>query len=107
MDFITSNPGLQHISDEIFLNLDRDQILFCQEVNQAWNQLLDNSRFWLKMCVKNGMSKQIRLEWAQLIQAPKDTSIDDAVKECLEDMHPVVNDLRLVMNSIWISYIKR
>ena len=96
MDFITSNPGLQHISEEIFLNLEqedpalygRDQIHKCQEVNQAWNQILNNSRFWLKIRVKYGLSKQNRLEWAQLIEAPKDdTCIDDAIKTHLEYMY--------------------
>ena len=86
MDFITSNPGFQHISDEIFLNLDPSLILICQEVNQGWNQILNDSRFWLKMCVKKGLSKPNQMEWAQLIQATKDSYIDDEIKASLEDM---------------------
>ena len=88
MDYITSNSGLQHISEEIFLNLDRPTILLCQEVNQAWNQILDNSRFWLKMRTKNGLSKHNRLEWVQLIEAAKDdTCIDNEIKIHLKEMY--------------------
>ena len=86
MNFITSNPGFQHISDEIFLNLDPSLILICQEVSQGWNQILNDSRFWLKMCVKKGLSKPNQMEWAQLIQATKDSHIDDEIKASLEDM---------------------
>ena len=88
MDYITSNSGLQHISEEIFLNLDGPTILICQEVNHAWNQILDNSKFWLKMCTKNGLSKHNRLEWVQLIEAAKDdTCIDNEIKIHLKKMY--------------------
>ena len=88
MDYITSNSGLQHISEEIFLNLDGPTILICQEVNHAWNQILDNSKFWLKMWAKNGLSKHNRLEWVLLIEAAKDDAcIDNEIKIHLKEMY--------------------
>ena len=47
MDLITKTPGLIHIAEEIFSNLDRNSLLECQEVNEHWGSILRNPCFFL------------------------------------------------------------
>ena len=90
MDIISKTPGLQHISEEIFLNLDHiDIILECQKVNAVWNQLLRKPSFWLKKCLQMGViipennpeewaEQGIKTPWLKLIQT---TQTEDILKD--------------------------
>ena len=70
MDIITKSSGLQHIAEEIFLNLDYEKLLLCQKVNEFWKEKLNSALFWLKKWVQNGLSAQHTLEWSKLIKQP-------------------------------------
>ena len=52
MDLITKSPGLYHIAEQIFLELNHENLLQCEDVNKNWKNILDsedaNSRFWFK-----------------------------------------------------------
>ena len=48
MDPITNNPGLQHITEDILLNLDFKNLKICQSVNKKFGEILANPIFWLK-----------------------------------------------------------
>ena len=48
MDQIANSPGLQHITEDILLNLDFKNIKFCQSVNKTFGEILVNPIFWLK-----------------------------------------------------------
>ena len=52
MDQITKSPGLYHIAEKIFLELNHKNLLHCEDVNNNWNHILaskdTNSRFWNK-----------------------------------------------------------
>ena len=48
MDLITKSSGLQHIAEEIFLNLDYEKLMLCQKVNEFWKEKLNIAMFWLK-----------------------------------------------------------
>ena len=48
MDQITNNPGLQHITEDILLNLDFKNLKVCQSVNKTFGEILTNPIFWLK-----------------------------------------------------------
>ena len=79
MDLISRNPGLQHISEEIFLNLDHKDILECEKVNAFWKQTLKNPSFWLKKCLQMGiMPESYHMEWSKLI---KTTATKENLKE--------------------------
>ena len=74
MDFITKNPGLKHISEKIFMNLDYEDLMICGEVNQSWKQILKNNPiFWLQKCFldsgEDEYSIDFKLKWFTLIQA--------------------------------------
>ena len=36
MDMITKSPGLYHIAERIFMDLDQEKLLLCEEVNANW-----------------------------------------------------------------------
>ena len=52
MDQITKSPGLFHIVEKIFFELNHENLLKCEEVNKNWKNILAsediNSRFWVK-----------------------------------------------------------
>ena len=43
-----TNPGLAHIGEKIFQNLDYNCLFICQNVCQTWKTILDNHQFWIK-----------------------------------------------------------
>ena len=88
MDFISKNPGLQHISEEIFLNLDHKSLLNCQKVNHFWeNTLNDNPLFWLKKCLRIGLSKEVEPKWIELIRTSKTENQKIIVSSTLKMIH--------------------
>ena len=89
MDLITKNSGLQHIVEEIFLNLNYEKLELCQEVNDFWKERLNscNAMFWLKKCVQKGLSAKQYSEWLTLIKQPKRQYVEDQVTSCLLKMY--------------------
>ena len=53
MDMITKSPGLYHIAERIFMDLDQEKLLLCEEVNENWRTILKNPWFWYKKCRQN------------------------------------------------------
>ena len=69
MDLITKNPGLQHIAEEIFSNLDRNDLLQCQEVNEYWASILRNPWFWYnRMTQQTMLSQEHQKEWMEFCE---------------------------------------
>ena len=54
MEVITKNPGLQHISEDIFKLLDNKSLMNCQATNSSWKNILEQSIFWLKKMKMEG-----------------------------------------------------
>ena len=67
MDLITKTPGLIHIAEQIFSNLERNDLLQCQEVNEYWGSILRNPWFWYDRMLKNStlpaLPQEHRKEW--------------------------------------------
>ena len=51
MENLTNTPGLQHIAEEIFFNLDNESLANCVKVNRLWKNIL-NPLFWMEKCTK-------------------------------------------------------
>ena len=71
MEKIINNPGLQHVTENVFLNLGPDDLEICAMINQSSKQILDNPIFWLKKFVSKCMSKKNETDWAKAIQSVK------------------------------------
>ena len=48
MEVITTNSGLDHISEDIFKLLDMNSLINCRLVKSSWKNVLDQPIFWLK-----------------------------------------------------------
>ena len=69
MEKIINNPGLQHLAEKVFSNLELKDLEVCAMINQLSKQILDNPIFWLKKFVSRGMSKKNETEWAKAIKS--------------------------------------
>ena len=64
------NPGLQHLAEKIFLNLNGEDLKACQLINQSANQILDNNpMFWLRKCIQKGICKENKEDWFKGVQS--------------------------------------
>ena len=69
MEKIINNPGLQHLAENIFLNLNSADLKQCQWINQSASQILDNPLFWIKKLMQNGLSEENQNDWIEAIQS--------------------------------------
>ena len=61
MEKVTDNPGLQHIAETIFLQLDSQKLETCRQVNESWKKILEDPSFWLKKCFQSGLPKSKKM----------------------------------------------
>ena len=69
MEFIINNPGLQHLVEKVFWNLDVEDLKICAHINQSCKQILQNPLFCLRKF--ENLSMENRNEWIQAIQSVK------------------------------------
>ena len=48
MEIILENPGLLHLAENIFSNLNDADVEICRNINQISKEILDNPMFWLR-----------------------------------------------------------
>ena len=77
MEIIVNNPGLQHLAENILLNLDHHDLEICQGVNTSFKKILNNPRFWLRKFIRRGQSKKNQSDWINAIQITKDTELEE------------------------------
>ena len=66
------NPGLQHLAEKIFLDLDYQVLETCGKVNKTFQQFLDDPMFWVKRFARKGLSKKNQDDWTEAIQMTRD-----------------------------------
>ena len=67
MEKIINNPGLQHLAEIFFLNLDVEDMKICKQINKSCKQIFKNPMFWLRKF--NGLSMKNQSDWANVIQS--------------------------------------
>ena len=68
MELLTNNPGLQHVAEEIFLNLNSKDLQKCTYVNERWKNIINNPSFYLKKCIQFGIFNKYASEWKKAVQ---------------------------------------
>ena len=69
MDLITRTPGLIHIAERIFSDLERNDLLQCQKVNEYWASILRNPWFWYNRMMKDTtLSQEHQKEWSKFCE---------------------------------------
>ena len=78
MENILKNPGLQHLAENIFLQLSYEDLEKCGLVNQASKKILENENpiFWHKKLIRQAglfskNSKKTQSVWAEIIKQAK------------------------------------
>ena len=64
MEKIIKNPGLQHLAENIFLNLNYANLKKCELINQSACQILNNQILWIRE-----LSEENQKEWIEAIQS--------------------------------------
>ena len=67
MEKIITNPGLQHLAENIFWNLNVEHLKICVRINQLCQQILENPMFWLRKFAS--LSKENQKDWIKVIQS--------------------------------------
>ena len=84
MEIIVNNPGLQHLAENILLNLDHHDLEICQGVNTSFKKILNNPRFWLRKFIRRGLSMKNQLDWIKAIRLTKDTDMEKLIVSYLQ-----------------------
>ena len=84
LEEIINSPGLQHIAEEMFLNLDFKDIMACTQINKSCKEIVENPFFWLKKWRLRGLSKKNHDDWIKAIQITKNTTLEKNVHAYLK-----------------------
>ena len=108
---ILNNPGLQHLAENIFGNLNLEDLEVCQEINQSSKQILDNQmdKPMFLLSKFSGLSKETQKDWIKVIESSKNSEKEKAInaymkwnlkKGAMVDLpsysSPAVQDLSLI-----------
>ena len=69
-------PGLRHLAEDIFLNLNNNDLQICELINKSTKDILTNPLFWLKKFIRRGLSKKNQDDWHNAIRLTKNTNLE-------------------------------
>ena len=92
MENIIQNPGLQHITEMILLNLDLEDLQTCQLLNKTCWDIVGNPMFWLKK-LRGRLSEKSHNDWTKAIQLTRNTNIEANVKLYLQKVIEIGHDV--------------
>ena len=67
METIIKNPGLQHLVEKVFWNLDVEDLRICAHIKQSCKKILQHPIFCLEKF--EHLSKKNQLDWIKAIQS--------------------------------------
>ena len=97
---LTRNPALQHLAEEILLNLNHEDFEEYMQVDESWKRLIYNPSFLLRKCIKLGCFEKTKSAWKTTVQLSK-TRDEEFLTEHffdvlnMETFHPDVSPLYL------------
>ena len=71
MEEIINTPGLQHLAESIYLNLDYAALKKCQFINQSTSKILNNPIFWIEELLRRERSNEDPSDLISTIQMAK------------------------------------
>ena len=71
MEKITINPGLQHLTEKVFWDLDVDDLKICAQINLSCKQILQTPMFCLRKF--EHFSKKNQKDWMSVIKSVKNS----------------------------------
>ena len=104
MDLITKTPGLQHIAEQIFSNLDFISILQCQKVNDHWWNIIMKPLFWFNKMKKNTkLSQEHQNEWMIFIEKLSKLNLTKDMTKPLNYIFGQLEDSVTVNGTYWCT----
>ena len=102
MDLITKNPGMQHIAEEIFSNLDRNSLCECQKVNnRLWNIIM-NPWFWFnRIKLHNKLLLGHQKEWMKFCEKLGKLNLTKAMTPALTYIYVQLEDSVTLNETYW------
>ena len=85
MEKIVSNPGLQHLAEKVFWNLDVEDLKICAQINQSCKKILQNPIFCLKKF--EHLSKENQKDWIKILKEVKNSEKIHDIISYLEFIH--------------------
>ena len=82
METIIENPGIQHLAENVFWNLNFEDLKICAQINQSCKQILENPMFWLKKF--RIISKENYKDWIKAIKLEKNSDKKKAIVSYLQ-----------------------
>ena len=82
MEKLICNPGLQHLAEKVFLNLDGKDLKICGQINQICKQMVENPLFWLRKF--GGLSKESQKDWMKIIKSVKNSDNEKVIISYLQ-----------------------
>ena len=82
MEQILENPGLLHLAENIFSNLNDADVEICRNINQISKEILDNPMFWLRKF--GNLSQKNQNNWIKDIQSIKNSEKKKAITSYLQ-----------------------
>ena len=82
METIINNPGLQHLTEKVFLNMSVEELKICSQINQSCKQILENPLFWLKKF--RSLSLENQKHWREALKLLKNSRKENAIISYLQ-----------------------
>ena len=86
LDKILNIPGLQHLAEKIFDNLNFEYLAICRGINESSKQILDyqmNKPIFILRKFR-GISQQNQKDWIEVIQSANNSEKEKAIASYLE-----------------------
>ena len=97
METIIKNPGIQHLAQKVFWNLNVGDLKICAQINQSCKQILENPMFWLKKF--RNISKENYKDWIKVIKLEKNSDKEKVIISYLQwNLKKEVMDLKCYTN---------
>ena len=97
---LTRNPALQHLAEEILLNLNHEDFEEYMEVDESWKKIIYNPSFLLRKCIQLGYFEKTKSAWKTTVQLTKSRDEEFLTEHFfdvlnMETFHPDVSPIYL------------
>ena len=79
LENFVKTPGLQHLAENILVNLGYATLEHCRNINETFKQFLNvamnDPMFWLKRFIQRGLSKKNQEDWIEAIRMTRDGKV--------------------------------
>ena len=86
LEKILNNPGLQHLAEKIFDNLNFEYLAICRGINESSKQILDYQTTKPMFVLRkfSGISQQNKKDWIEVVQSANNSEKEKAIASYLE-----------------------